>query len=394
MGKRWGGSRKQTKYKEDMRFQELDSDEDDGQGVGLEGPFVSDKLHFTGGDLGRRQHRYEDPDSSEISDDDIPDDNDNGSMQLALRDKEEMLVQKALERIRRAQMLGEKNVKLTQPELDALERKRQKDQAMQGHVNRKGSRPDLRRDERRRSGGQQTIAARDGKYSKTRSKGHLPAYDDEDSSSSRRVTPPGIYVPGTGVVGFSQGKSSRPGSRSASSRSLAQPSSSIPHGSSKKRISYGPEPSPPPPSRSPNISRRLPDDADWIPRPRSSSSASGQAHPYDPYQYQTYSPPLSQGQPSYSHYGQSRRIVSSPQPDMQYFRTRGDATPRSPEPSSLRRARFTQGASEESDSADGFVSDDDEGSGVQVDVIPYGHENGINVRAEGTNRERQRRGGR
>lgn len=47
------------------------------------------------------------------------------AVQLAMRDKEDQLVDKALGRIRRAQMLGKKNVRLSQRELDALERKRQ-----------------------------------------------------------------------------------------------------------------------------------------------------------------------------------------------------------------------------------------------------------------------------
>ncbi|KAI2788545.1 hypothetical protein POX_e06564 [Penicillium oxalicum] len=47
------------------------------------------------------------------------------AVQLAMRDKEDHLVDQALERIRRAQMLGRKNVRLSQRELDALERRRQ-----------------------------------------------------------------------------------------------------------------------------------------------------------------------------------------------------------------------------------------------------------------------------
>ncbi|RHZ62662.1 uncharacterized protein CDV56_106534 [Aspergillus thermomutatus] len=46
------------------------------------------------------------------------------AVQLAMKDDEEWLVDKALKRIRRAQMLGQKNVRLSQRELDALERKR------------------------------------------------------------------------------------------------------------------------------------------------------------------------------------------------------------------------------------------------------------------------------
>ncbi|KAF7712237.1 Uncharacterized protein PECH_003788 [Penicillium ucsense] len=47
------------------------------------------------------------------------------AVQLAMRDKEDHLVDQALERIRRAQLLGRKNVRLSQRELDALERRRQ-----------------------------------------------------------------------------------------------------------------------------------------------------------------------------------------------------------------------------------------------------------------------------
>ncbi|KAF9886209.1 hypothetical protein FE257_011932 [Aspergillus nanangensis] len=46
------------------------------------------------------------------------------AVQLAMKDKEDWLVENALERIRRAQMLGQKNVRLSQRELEALERKR------------------------------------------------------------------------------------------------------------------------------------------------------------------------------------------------------------------------------------------------------------------------------
>jgi hypothetical protein len=46
------------------------------------------------------------------------------AVELAMKDDEERLVDKALERIRRAQILGQPNVRLSPRELDALERKR------------------------------------------------------------------------------------------------------------------------------------------------------------------------------------------------------------------------------------------------------------------------------
>ncbi len=386
-GKRRSGSGRHTQqWEEDRRVEEIDSDEDDGQGVGLDGVFVSDELHFTGANLDQRSRRrqvYGDRISSESSGDD--DGSDHGTMQIVLRDKEELLVQKALERIRRAQMLGRRNVRLTQPEIDALERKRRKDEAESAR-----KKPETKSADRRRSSGHSRDAPREQKSSMRNSKGYFPAYDGESSSSSRRATPPGILVPGpAGVPVYSplgyyvpatapQGRSSRTGSRSASSHSLAQASPPLPR-AHKQRYSSGPDsiqPSPAP--RSPQPSRRLPDDPNWIPRPRSSSSVSSQ--PYPPDQYQAYSPPLPQIPHQYS---QGRRVVSSPQPDGQYSRVR--------EPEVRPREHSRRSTPERSESEEGSASDDDEGDGVQVDVVPYSQGYGVSVRSEGV-RERQRRG--
>ncbi|KAK3168022.1 hypothetical protein OEA41_004468 [Lepraria neglecta] len=229
---RRSGSGKHTQeWDDDGRVEELDSDEDDGQGVGLDGAFLSDELHFTGEDLGRRSRRRKDDDYSGTSESSEESENsDDGAgrtMQLALRDKEELLVQKALERIHRAQMLGKTNVKLTQPELDALQRKRRKELAAKDQAPRRSSALDLKGTDRRRSSGQSSGASKDQKPGKRKSKGYFSGYDGESSSSSRRATPPGILVPGaTGVPAFSplghyppttapQGRSSGSGSRLA-----------------------------------------------------------------------------------------------------------------------------------------------------------------------------------
>ena len=396
--KRRGGSGRQAQqWEEDRRFEEIDSDEDDGQGVGLDGPFVSDELHFTGADMGRRSRRrqvYDDGVSSESSGDDYGSDHGlGGTMQIALRDKEELLVQKALERIHRAQMLGRTNVKLTQPEIDALERKRRKDEAESA-----GRKPETKKADRRRSSGQSRDTSREQKSSRKRSKGYFSTHESESSSSSRKATPPGILVPGPGgmaaysPLGFyppttaPQGESSRSGSRSASSYSLAQASPPLPR-AHKQRYSLGPDPAPPSPApRSPQSLRRLPDDPNWIPRTRSSSSVSRQ--PYSPNQYQSHSPPLPQIPHQYS---QGRRAVSSPQPDVQYPHIRGEPQVRSSGPSSLRREHSRQSTPERSESEEGSASEDDEGEGVQVDVIPYSQGYGISVRPEGA-KERQRKG--
>ncbi|KAE8376825.1 hypothetical protein BDV26DRAFT_264804 [Aspergillus bertholletiae] len=67
------------------------------------------------------------------------------AIQLALKDNEEWHVEHALERIRRAEMLGQKNVRLSKRELEALERKRlqngsKRDPERRGPTT-KGSRP-------------------------------------------------------------------------------------------------------------------------------------------------------------------------------------------------------------------------------------------------------------
>ncbi|KAL2045997.1 hypothetical protein N7G274_001444 [Stereocaulon virgatum] len=318
-------------------------------------------------------------------------------MQLALRDKEELLVQKALERIRRAQMLGKTNVKLTQPELDALQRKRRKELTTKEQARRRSSASDLKGSNRRRSSGQSNNGLKDQKSGKRKSKGYFSGYDGESSSSSRRATPPGIFVPGaTGVPAFSplgyyppttvsQGRSPDSVLRSASSHSLARDSLPLPR-PGKQRYS-GPEPSQPSPKpRSPPF-RSLPDDLNWTPRSRSSSSATTPPYPTDPSYYQAYSPPLPQllGQ-----HVQGRRIVSSPQPDIHYPRTRAELQARSSE--HLQRRGYSNGdTSDASDSEEGTASDDD-GNGVQVRAVSHGPDYGFNVRPESSARGRPRRG--
>ena len=61
---------------------------------------------------------------------------------------------------------------------------------------------------------------------------------------------------------------------------------------------------------------------------------------------------------------------------------------RSSESSSLRREHSRQSTPERSDQEEGSASDDDEGDGVQVDVVPYSQGYGVSVRSEGA-RERQ-----
>ncbi|PGH14848.1 hypothetical protein AJ80_05774 [Polytolypa hystricis UAMH7299] len=124
-----------------VKMQELESedDDDDDQGVLLLPERVGmGAMRYSDTDYNSRARRkatYDYDDESDYSADDdydehgLVDDGDPNNtigyaMQLAMKDKEGQLVEKALERIRRAQMLGKGKVKLSQRELDALEKKR------------------------------------------------------------------------------------------------------------------------------------------------------------------------------------------------------------------------------------------------------------------------------
>lgn len=102
--------------------------------------FVSDSLQFTGIDLSdrtsgtMRRRRYgnsngDDGDGSTTSsgddDDDINNEGDYGNG-MAIRDKEEALVQSVLQRISRVRARGKADVRLNKEELAALERRRQR----------------------------------------------------------------------------------------------------------------------------------------------------------------------------------------------------------------------------------------------------------------------------
>ena len=113
-----GGSRRNRKEWErqqregnvNHRIEELDSDSGSDIGDGADVDYGQDYSDWEALDW----------------DADFDDGND---MQVAIRDKERILVSRAMTRIRRAQELGRDNVKLSQAESEALERKMAKDRA-------------------------------------------------------------------------------------------------------------------------------------------------------------------------------------------------------------------------------------------------------------------------
>ena len=128
----------EEEVEQERRFEELASHSDDEhRGVELENythpqqRYISDELNFTGLDLAEGRQRYaaqpatDTPSEVEREEDDDYSERTPANMQLALRDKQDQLVQTAMARMQRARLKGRPNVKLTQPELDALLRQQQ-----------------------------------------------------------------------------------------------------------------------------------------------------------------------------------------------------------------------------------------------------------------------------
>lgn len=406
-GKREKRRDKYTRQQEgDRRFEEIDSDEDDDQGVELDRSHISDKLYFTGTDISPRRRNPHSPDydrSSESSGaEDVAEDMSEGTMQIALRDKEELLVQKALERIRRAQMMGRSNVELTQSEIDALERKRRKDSAARKVT---GSKAKI--SERRRVSDQSAGVVSEQKPNRRKVSAPVSAYDGHGSSSPRHSTPPGIVVPGPdgnpvysafgqypSLAVNSYGRSSRSGSRSTGAQSQQQHTPPLPGSQARPaqtRYFSGSDHSQPSSTpQTPLLSRRLPDDPGWIPRPRSASS--NHSYSAENIHHNSLSPQLPHAS---SQFNQGRRNISGP-PDVQYTSRRRGAPPTrayaATSDPSLPQRDLQDGALDHRGYVDYSDDDDDGNYGVQVDLAPYDQGYGTNSRTGDYGGGRLRRG--
>jgi PRA1 family protein 1 len=317
---------------EQIRIEEIDSDDSDTQGVGLaygEKRFVSDPLKFTGIDLSpkqgaRRGYRFDGSESDSDGSRSRSDDEDNMSeRQIALRDKEEALVQSALARIRRAQERGKREVKLNPEEVAALERRRKRMQSSATSKPRKGSAS---------SGG----SGNEKKRRSDRALVTIPIVSPEPrrpSDKHRDYSPlrnspggPGMVVEGAdGVLSYAPIGQYPPAARSSPIRPRSSTS-----------LSQGPQHTPPPylsdhpqarhysdeirpTSSGANPRLPLPHEEGWEPSSRR-SSVSSQGYSRDPFDYQTssgYPPSLSAGYMQAS----GRRNVSGP-PQVSYSSVR------------------------------------------------------------------------
>lgn len=345
------------------RIEELDSDDTDTQGVGLnfdQKRIVYDPLHFSGtGSSSQPRARKGYVYDSDSSDSDSDDSEDEGNaMQMALRDKEEALVQSALARIRRAQEKGKSQVKLNPEELEALERRRQRLQAS-AMKDKQGSGSGSGGEKKRRSDRISVPIAEAPDRNRRKSK----RAEDPDVRGSG---PPGILVAGPdgtfAPLGYypphlnsSRNSPTRP--RSSTSQQLTYVQGQPRHYSDGTR----------PNSSSSNGSRRpLPDEEDWVPNSRR-SSLSSQHHSQDPFDYQVdngHPPPIP------AQYAQSRRIVSGP-PEVIYSTLRRNP-PSYSNASRDHPAESSRRKSSQRTSPEGSIStsseEDESDDGVQVYV--------------------------
>ena len=292
------------------------------------------------------------------------DDTRGAEWQLAMREKEEELAERALRRIRRARMRGDSNVDLSREELDALERRRHRQELE-------------RRPNNRAPPGRQQAAPTASSQAKRKSTsaplGSVGFPKSKPTKSNRRMA--GQELPVAPQHDLSLGSSSNslsklgngsPRASQRNSRTRLQQQAQPPVYDFPTSVNYRPSSSRSSRRADASPTRSLPDDPDWTPRSRSSSSA--QAYQYGASDRGADTLPFMAG-------SDGRRIVSEPMP-----------TNQSVAYSSVRRNPPRQaqmgvigGRPREiidvSDDEDELVADGDSDDGVRIDVVPEGHGN-------------------
>ncbi|KAL9115479.1 MAG: hypothetical protein Q9227_000800 [Pyrenula ochraceoflavens] len=420
-GKGWG---RPPVWEDDMRFEEIeDSDEDGLHGVELDQSgfrqkgLAGDELNFTGIDLGLSRQRqpssesYSDGTDEEFSGGELSTGGPS-NMQLMLRRKEDYLVERALERIRRAQDLGKTNVKLSQQELDALEKRNISEAPRRAPKDKKAASSrakaiETKAGKARASGTTASSKAieprRRGKSNATRPNERPPPYPVMPGEAQvGAMVPPNYYGPPSRP----SSSSSRTSSRNPSSQSLRQsqaypaPYQQYPQPYPPGRYHAIPDPSRPPSVSS--LPRSDPSDPSWQPRARSTSSLIQNVP--DP-SYYAYPPYLGHNLPP--HYDPrmppptGRRIASGP-PDVHtsqaqpppagYYRHPSNEVARTP-PRSPEAEMSDEDSSPATDDDDDDDDDDDyeDNQGVQVEVEEQG--TGYNIRTRSSTRNARARGG-
>ncbi|KAF1987694.1 hypothetical protein K402DRAFT_420057 [Aulographum hederae CBS 113979] len=457
-----GSARSNRRRKDDLlwddprvnRFQELDSDEDDGRNgvlaLNQKRNFVSDELFFADMQSGyRRRSPDEDSDGLAYGEDygeSEEEDDDDGQMQLMLPDQDELLAQQAMEKVQRARAKGKASVSLSRAELDALERRRKLQQEP----------PSPRAEARKNNGGSSSSRSnkkatyRIGLYGDSKAPAQIRSKGQKAPSASSRkpdaayasgAAPPGLVVQGpNGPMYAPVGPSYPPQTRrthSSPSRSTSRPSSRSASAHSRRHNTppqaYDPIPAYPPqatqryyspndpiyqPRQPSSSSRNSPQqyqyddhdrDIDYYARTRARSSSSANHHhshpnsppyPLDPYQYQVPASPAPPGapaaqlpvDPAYLQ-GGGRRIASGP-PDVSYSNVvrRVPLPPRLPQNNSdpVLGVRRGSGLRDEVGRRSSGSSGSSGGEEVRVDLVEGSGGKGYDVRRSGVERRRRR----
>ncbi|KAJ9605101.1 hypothetical protein H2200_010491 [Cladophialophora chaetospira] len=346
----------------DARVEELDTDDDNSpQGVELEQNYGqpryrSDELRFTGIDLGggmvrrrRSGDAHEDNFTPSEDEEEYEYDVQTGvirrqDMQVAYRDKEELLVQRALERISRARALGKPNVKLSRAEIDALDRLERNQNpprpsaAPKAAPKGKKEAPVVKRkpvEVRKNTGKGNARSASDsptkGKSRELRGRGQSNAFSSsarasrDNSVTAYALPPPEVdydrrapYPQGYFLTGAHQMDPASRGSRTNSNQSLRQQAMPPPQHpyytnrySSNPDVLYGNRPG----SGSSRSSRPDPAEMDWEPRARSTSNLINM--PLDQIPYQSGVGRAPRFDPSDPRFASPQRRVASGPPTMQ-----------------------------------------------------------------------------
>ncbi|TVY41554.1 Prenylated Rab acceptor [Lachnellula occidentalis] len=374
--KQW--ERETAMWQDEVRVEELDSDDTDTQGVGLdfEGKrFASDPLHFTGIDLSsssraRRSYTYDTEESS--SDSSISEVEGTDALQIALRDKEEALVQSALARIRRAQEKGKREVKLNQDELDALEKRRKRMQAAATTRHRKGSGSSGSGNEKRRRGDRDRNLVTVPIAQPSSRKGKSKRLEEIQPHPPAAANPPGTLVAGPDGLAYApigqyppQGSRNSPNRQrpvsSGHSRGEPPPQMGYPTGPSNRHYSDGIRPTS---SSSSSARRPLPDEQSWLPANSRRSSVSSQSSVY---QTSPVQPPMPQ---QYSRHNGSGPEIAYSSLRRSLPETKYPAAARASDPAlrSKKSSHRDELANSESSSDAEDDESDDLGNGVQVYV--------------------------
>lgn len=405
----------QRNWDYDARVEELDTDDDNSpQGVELDqnyGPrrYRSDELRFTGIDLGggmvrrrRSGDAHEDNFTPSEDEEEYEYDVQTGlirrqDMQVAYRDKEEILVQRALERISRARALGKPNVKLSRAEIDALDRLERNQNpprpsaAPKAAPKSKKEAPVVKRKpvEVRKNGTKGTTrSASDsptkGKSNEVRGRGQSTtatqsARASRENSVTTYALPPAeveydrrsFYPPGY----HRQLDQAPRGSRTNSNQSLRREAMPMPmpppqhpyynnRYSSNPDVLYGNRPG----SNSSRSSRPDPAEMDWEPRARSTSSLVNM--PLDQLPYQSGVGRAPRFDPSDPRFASSQRRVASGPPAIQnqathYRRPQDELFLPESQPEVY---NYLTGETEDDDEDEDEDEDSDYNAGVEVNV--------------------------